>query len=61
MEWPSFFAKILSHFATHFHFAVDKTRTATYTRNRAADNTLHPSFTSVAYSERSRFGLAGLS
>ena len=60
MGWPSFFGNFLSHFAMHFHYGVDKLRTATYTCIRADNDTLHSSFTSTAYSGRSRLGLLGL-
>jgi len=60
MGWPSFFGNFLLHFATHFHYGVDESRISTYTCIRAENDTLHPSFTSVAYSEWLRLGLAGL-
>ena len=60
MGWPSFFGNFLSHFAMHFHYAVDIVKNTTYTCIRADNDTFHSSFTSVAYSGRSRLGLPGL-
>jgi hypothetical protein len=60
MGWSSFFENFLLHFAMHFRYGMDETRTTTYTRICAENDTFHPSFTFFAYRRWRRLGLAGL-